>query len=86
MDPLNVCIMHNVSYSEKKITCICRTCQSQLPATGGPVTRQRANQMKEKFDEYVRQRNTAELEVLDCILISIKITVKTQFKYFFRSL
>ncbi|WAR03382.1 MLXPL-like protein [Mya arenaria] len=27
-------------------------CQSQLPATGVPVTRQRADQMREMFDEY----------------------------------
>ncbi|XP_013388124.1 MLX-interacting protein isoform X4 [Lingula anatina] len=32
------------------------TCQSQLPATGAPVTRQRADQMREMFDEYVRSR------------------------------
>ncbi|KAL4223427.1 hypothetical protein ACF0H5_016898 [Mactra antiquata] len=31
-------------------------CQSQLPATGVPVTRQRADQMREMFEEYVKQR------------------------------
>eukprot|EP00918_Siedleckia_nematoides_P095803 GHVU01210239.1.p1 GENE.GHVU01210239.1~~GHVU01210239.1.p1 ORF type:complete len:661 (-),score=65.98 GHVU01210239.1:1336-3318(-) len=31
-------------------------CQSQLPATGVPVTRQRADKMREMFDEYVRNR------------------------------
>ena len=34
----------------------CSVCQSQLPATGVPVTRQRADQMKEMFHEYVKQR------------------------------
>ncbi|CAH1802621.1 unnamed protein product [Owenia fusiformis] len=32
------------------------TCQSQLPATGVPVTRQREDKMKEMFEEYVRNR------------------------------
>lgn len=31
-------------------------CQAQLPATGVPVTRQRADQMKEMFQEYVKNR------------------------------
>ncbi|KAL5016828.1 hypothetical protein ScPMuIL_006417 [Solemya velum] len=31
-------------------------CQSQLPATGVPVTRQRADQMKEMFEDYVKSR------------------------------
>lgn len=31
-------------------------CQSQLPATGVPVTRQRADRMKEMFEEYVKTR------------------------------
>jgi len=31
-------------------------CQSQLPATGVPVTRQRFDQMREMFDDYVRDR------------------------------
>ncbi|KAK3585378.1 hypothetical protein CHS0354_004658 [Potamilus streckersoni] len=31
-------------------------CQAQLPATGVPVTRQRADQMKEMFEEYVKNR------------------------------
>lgn len=30
--------------------------QSQLPETGVPVTRQRKDQMREMFDEYVRVR------------------------------
>ncbi|CAL1534347.1 unnamed protein product [Lymnaea stagnalis] len=34
------------------------TVQSQLPETGVPVTRQRKDQMKEMFDEYVRVRTT----------------------------
>ncbi|KAJ6655777.1 hypothetical protein lerEdw1_004830 [Lerista edwardsae] len=29
-------------------------CQQQLPATGVPITRQRFDQMREMFDEYVR--------------------------------
>nr|CAD7417731.1 unnamed protein product [Timema cristinae] len=29
-------------------------CQSMLPATGAPVSRQRSSKMKEMFDEYVR--------------------------------
>ncbi|KAK2165884.1 hypothetical protein LSH36_44g00032 [Paralvinella palmiformis] len=33
-------------------------CQSQLPATGVPVTRQRADQMREKFDNYVPVLNS----------------------------
>ncbi|XP_048767444.2 MLX-interacting protein-like isoform X2 [Ostrea edulis] len=31
-------------------------CQAQLPATGVPVTRQRVDQMKEMFQEYVKSR------------------------------
>ncbi|XP_061196266.1 MLX-interacting protein-like isoform X2 [Saccostrea echinata] len=31
-------------------------CQAQLPATGVPVTRQRVDQMKEMFQEYVKNR------------------------------
>ncbi|TSW89624.1 MLX-interacting protein [Bagarius yarrelli] len=31
-------------------------CQEQLPATGVPVTRHRFDHMKEKFDEYVKNR------------------------------
>ena len=31
-------------------------CQQQLPATGVPVTRQRVDQMRDMFDEYVRAR------------------------------
>ncbi|XP_074643349.1 MLX-interacting protein-like isoform X2 [Tubulanus polymorphus] len=31
-------------------------CQAQLPASGVPVTRQRADQMKEMFDDYKRKR------------------------------
>uniref|UniRef100_A0AAR2IR84 MLX interacting protein n=1 Tax=Pygocentrus nattereri TaxID=42514 RepID=A0AAR2IR84_PYGNA len=31
-------------------------CQEQLPATGVPITRQRFDHMKEKFDEYVKNR------------------------------
>ncbi|KAJ9596439.1 hypothetical protein L9F63_012523 [Diploptera punctata] len=31
-------------------------CQAMLPATGAPVSRQRASKMKEMFDEYVRIR------------------------------
>lgn len=34
-------------------------CQAQLPATGVPVTRQRADQMKEMFQEYVKNRTLA---------------------------
>lgn len=29
-------------------------CQEQLPATGVPITRQRFDQMRSMFDEYVR--------------------------------
>lgn len=31
-------------------------CQSQLPATGVPVSRQRASKLKDMFEEYVRKR------------------------------
>lgn len=31
-------------------------CQQQLPATGVPVTRQRADRMKDMFEEYVKTR------------------------------
>ncbi|GAA6078846.1 MLX-interacting protein isoform X1, partial [Tachysurus ichikawai] len=31
-------------------------CQEQLPATGVPITRHRFDHMKEKFDEYVKNR------------------------------
>jgi len=31
-------------------------CQAMLPATGAPVSRQRASKMREMFDEYVRIR------------------------------
>ena len=31
-------------------------CQAMLPATGAPVSRQRASKMREMFDEYVRVR------------------------------
>ncbi|XP_053988870.1 carbohydrate-responsive element-binding protein isoform X2 [Hylaeus volcanicus] len=31
-------------------------CQSMLPATGAPISRQRTSKMKEMFDEYVRTR------------------------------
>lgn len=34
----------------------CSLVQSQLPETGVPVTRQRVDQMKEMFEEYVRNR------------------------------
>ncbi|CAG7720771.1 unnamed protein product, partial [Allacma fusca] len=33
-------------------------CQSMLPATGAPVSRQRTNKMKEMFDQWVRIRTT----------------------------
>ena len=33
-------------------------CQSMLPATGAPVSRQRTNKMKEMFDQWVRHRTT----------------------------
>ncbi|XP_062873752.1 MLX-interacting protein isoform X2 [Trichomycterus rosablanca] len=32
------------------------SCQEQLPATGVPITRHRFDHMKEKFDEYVKNR------------------------------
>lgn len=31
-------------------------CQSLLPATGAPVSRQRSGKLKEMFDDYVCQR------------------------------
>lgn len=31
-------------------------CQSLLPATGAPISRHKANKMKEMFDEYVKER------------------------------
>lgn len=31
-------------------------CQEQLPATGVPITRHRFDHMKDKFDEYVKNR------------------------------
>ncbi|XP_063225432.1 MLX-interacting protein isoform X2 [Bacillus rossius redtenbacheri] len=43
----------------KQIDCLnsaISNCQSLLPATGAPVSRQRTNKMKEMFDEYVRMR------------------------------
>lgn len=33
-------------------------CQSMLPATGAPVSRQRTNKMTEMFDQWVRIRTT----------------------------
>ena len=36
----------------------CSETQSQLPASGVPVTRQRFDMMKDIFDEYVRDRTT----------------------------
>ena len=33
-------------------------CQSMLPATGAPVSRQRTNKMKEMFDQWVRVRTS----------------------------
>ena len=32
------------------------SCQSQLPADGVPVTRQRVDRMKQMFDNYIRTR------------------------------
>lgn len=34
----------------------CSNCQAMLPATGAPVSRQRASKMREMFNEYVRIR------------------------------
>nr|CAD7457015.1 unnamed protein product [Timema tahoe] len=39
-------------------------CQSMLPATGAPVSRQRSSKMKEMFDEYVRVRTLENWNVL----------------------
>lgn len=36
--------------------CSSSSCQQQLPATGVPITRQRFDQMRSMFEEYVRNR------------------------------
>uniref|UniRef100_A0A8C5S099 MLX interacting protein n=1 Tax=Laticauda laticaudata TaxID=8630 RepID=A0A8C5S099_LATLA len=38
------------------------SCQQQLPATGVPITRQRFDQMRSKFEEYVRNRSQQNLK------------------------
>ena len=35
-------------------------CQSLLPATGAPVSRQRTNKMKEMFDQWVRAQTVKD--------------------------
>jgi hypothetical protein len=42
-------------YEDESVLC-CSNCQAMLPATGAPVSRQRASKMREMFDEYVRIR------------------------------
>ncbi|XP_074106087.1 MLX interacting protein mondo isoform X2 [Cotesia typhae] len=57
--------------------------QSQLPATGAPVSRQRSNKIKEMYDDYVRKRTQENWKfwifskVLESLLISFNGTVST---------
>ena len=57
---LTFSVFHNpqdtAAHTSHLCSCTFSVCQSQLPATGVPVTRQRADQMKEMFHEYVRNR------------------------------
>ncbi|XP_026542607.1 MLX-interacting protein isoform X2 [Notechis scutatus] len=39
-----------------------KSCHQQLPATGVPITRQRFDQMRSKFEEYVRNRSQQNLK------------------------
>ena len=47
-------------------------CQSMLPATGAPVSRQRTNKMKEMFDQWIRVRTTENWRfwIVSLIIIS----------------
>lgn len=40
----------------KMPTIYCSLCQEQLPDTGVPITRHRFDHMREKFDDYVKNR------------------------------
>ncbi|XP_043282884.1 carbohydrate-responsive element-binding protein isoform X2 [Venturia canescens] len=58
-------------------------CQSMLPATGAPISRQRTNKMKEMFDEYVRKRTRENWKfwifsiLLEPLMISFNASVST---------
>ncbi|XP_034942198.1 MLX-interacting protein isoform X2 [Chelonus insularis] len=58
-------------------------CQSLLPATGAPVSRQRTSKMKEMYDEYVRKRTQENWKfwifskLLEPLLISFNGSVST---------
>ncbi|KAG8234614.1 hypothetical protein J437_LFUL015027 [Ladona fulva] len=58
-------------------------CQSMLPATGAPVSRQRAGKMRERFDEFVRIRTLQNWKfwifsiLFEPLLISFNSTVST---------
>ncbi|XP_063983770.1 carbohydrate-responsive element-binding protein isoform X1 [Diachasmimorpha longicaudata] len=58
-------------------------CQSMLPATGAPVSRQRTNKMKEMFDEYVRKRTRENWKfwifsiLLEPLMVSFNTSVST---------
>ncbi|XP_053592945.1 MLX-interacting protein [Microplitis demolitor] len=57
--------------------------QSQLPATGAPVSRQRTNKMREMYDDYVRKRTQENWKfwifskLLEPLLISFNGSVST---------
>jgi len=48
-------------------------CQAMLPATGAPVSRQRASKMREMFDEYVRIRTLENWKFWIVSFISLQI-------------
>ncbi|XP_068086175.1 MLX-interacting protein [Anabrus simplex] len=48
--------MHSLKQEIECLNASISNCQSMLPATGAPVSRQRASKMREMFDEYVRIR------------------------------
>ncbi|XP_012272850.1 MLX-interacting protein isoform X2 [Orussus abietinus] len=54
-------------------------CQSMLPATGAPVSRQRTTKMKEMFDEYVRTRTRENWKfwIFSILLEPLMITFNT---------
>ncbi|XP_021937164.1 MLX-interacting protein isoform X2 [Zootermopsis nevadensis] len=58
-------------------------CQAMLPATGAPVSRQRASKMREMFDEYVRIRTLENWKfwilsvLLEPLLVSYNAAIST---------
>ncbi|XP_011307395.1 carbohydrate-responsive element-binding protein isoform X2 [Fopius arisanus] len=75
--------MENLRHQIECLNTSISNCQSMLPATGAPVSRQRTNKMKEMFDEYVRKRTRENWKfwifsiLLEPLMISFNTSVST---------